>query len=243
MLLIGDGMGFEEIRAAELFNGKPFAVKSSAVFSGSITTFNYSGEVTDSAASATAMATGEKVSNGVISRRIPGNSSDLKTVFETAKSKGYRTGLITTSYIIDATPAAFISHSDSRADYCQISLGIFNFKPNLTIGGLKHLYIDDFALNGFAVYESLEDYSSSQNPHIFIKLGDDTAQYEYDTLILSGILPHNLSRSAAIATNYLNNTDKFILLVEGGRIDHAGHSGSIENNVYETNEFFISAES
>ena len=153
------------------------------------------------------MATGEKVSNGVISRRIPGNSFDLKTVFETAKSKGYRTGFITTSYIIDATPAAFISHSHSRADYSQISLGIFNFKPNLTIGGLKHLYIDDFALNGFAVYEFLEDFSSSQNPYIFIKLGDDTAQYEYDTLILSGILPHNLSRSAAIATNYLDNTD------------------------------------
>jgi len=236
-------MGYEHINAAEIFNGKPFSVKSKAIFSGSITTVNYSGEVTDSAASATAMATGEKVSYGVLSRRIPGDSSELETVFETAKSKYYKTGLITTSYIIDATPAAFVSHSDSRSDYGQISRCIFSFRPEIMIGGLKYLYFSDFSLNEFTPFNSLEDYENSRTTHFFVKLGDTTAPYEYDFFSSSGNLPHYLSRSAAIAMTCFNAADKFILLIEGGRIDHAGHSGSIENSIYETNEFFSTAES
>ncbi len=242
VILIGDGMGFEQIRAAEYFNGKTFSLKDRAIYSGSITTANYDGDVTDSAAGATAIATGQKVSNGVLSRRIPGDSSDLETLFEYAKNRGYDTGLVTTSTIIDATPAAFVSHSSSRSDFAQVSAGFIFFKPGLVIGGLTYLTQSDFEYAGYTVFSSPDFYYSSWlHAYIFVRLSDGPVPYEYETLIASGVLPRYLSRSTNFARDYFHNSARFILMIEGGRIDHAGHAGSIENNVYETNEFFAAA--
>lgn len=243
VIMIGDGMGFEQIKAAEYYRGGPFPVKGRALFSGSVTTLNYSGGVTDSAAGATAMATGQKVSNGVLSRMIPGDSSDLETVFEYAKKRGYRSGLITTSYIIDATPAAFVSHSSSRADYAQISSGLISHRPDIVIGGLSYLTDTDFYSADYSIFNSIEEYYSSWiDRFVFVKLGDGTAPYEYETYTATGTLPHLFSRSIIIAGDSLRGSGLFILMAEGGRIDHSGHSGSIQNSVFETTEFFEGAD-
>ena len=69
---------------------------------------------TDSGAAATAMATGQKVVETVISQSIPGDFSDLETSLEYWQARGKRAGLVTTSYIEDATPAAFAAHVVSR---------------------------------------------------------------------------------------------------------------------------------
>ena len=63
--------------------------------------------VPDSAASATAIATGVKVNNGVIALALPGDGQPLKTVLEIFQAAGKSTGLVTTTEITHATPAAF----------------------------------------------------------------------------------------------------------------------------------------
>ena len=78
ILMVGDGMGPEHVRAARLYEGAPLPFEA-APHQALMTTDSYRGAVTDSAASATAMATGEKVLNFTISVAFPGDFSDLET--------------------------------------------------------------------------------------------------------------------------------------------------------------------
>ena len=68
--------------------------------------------MTDSAAAATALATGTKTNNGMIS--MTPDKQPLRSVLERAAAAGLATGLVDTHAITDATPVAFIGHNESR---------------------------------------------------------------------------------------------------------------------------------
>jgi alkaline phosphatase len=122
ILMQGDGMGPEHVKAGGMFaNG----AAGTLIFESfpnrtTMTHNNASGHTTDSAASATAMATGVKVNNGVISVRLPGDGSDLTSLLELHKASGKSSGLITTSFVTDASPAAHGAHDPSRNSYAAI---------------------------------------------------------------------------------------------------------------------------
>ncbi|TBL29933.1 alkaline phosphatase, partial [Klebsiella oxytoca] len=71
--------------------------------------------VTESAASATAWASGVKTYNGALGIDVFGK--DHQTILELAKANGKATGNVTTSEIQDATPAALFSHVTGRKCY------------------------------------------------------------------------------------------------------------------------------
>ncbi|WP_219417900.1 alkaline phosphatase [Pseudonocardia nigra] len=75
--------------------------------------------VTDSAAAATALATGVKTYNGAIG--VGPDGQPVRTVLERAKAAGKSTGLVTTSQVTDATPAAFAAHVAARSDQSAIA--------------------------------------------------------------------------------------------------------------------------
>ena len=116
ILLIGDGMGFEQVKAAGMYlNGAAGTLSFEALpYQGQLTTYSANSSVTDSAAAGTALATGFKVNNGVISMAFPGDGRELRTSLEYYQLLGYRTGLVTTTYITHATPATFGAHEPSR---------------------------------------------------------------------------------------------------------------------------------
>jgi alkaline phosphatase len=89
-------------------------------FSGELTNDNAGGGIPDSAAAGTALATGVKVNNRVISMAIPGDERELETLLEYSKARGKSTGLVTTSQWYDATPAAFGAHEPRRGNYGEI---------------------------------------------------------------------------------------------------------------------------
>lgn len=119
VLFIADGMGFEQLRATRIFlNGDtaPLRLETLPV-KARMTTHNASGGVTDSAASATAMATGRKVWNDVLSLATPGDGRPLPTALEYRQATGAAVGLVTSGTVpTDATPAAFAAHQPSRYD-------------------------------------------------------------------------------------------------------------------------------
>lgn len=78
-----------------------------------------SGYVTDSAASATALATGIKSYNGAIAVDV--NKKPVETVLERAKKYGMKTGAVVTSQVNHATPASYIAHNESRQNYDEIA--------------------------------------------------------------------------------------------------------------------------
>ena len=119
ILMIGDGMGPAHVHATWLYAtrqlGKNFVMTEIMNKGRTAYMFNdtLDSTVTESAEAATQMATGVKVHVKAISVGPDGKS--LNTILEMAKEKGKATGLVTTSGITDATPAAFAAHVDNRA--------------------------------------------------------------------------------------------------------------------------------
>lgn len=124
ILLIGDGMGDSEITAARNFAhgaGGAFKGLDALPFSGQYTHYSLDKKthlpdyVTDSAASATAWATGVKSYNGAISVDV--NGKPFSNLIEIAKKNGLATGDVSTAEIQDATPAVLLSHVTHRKCY------------------------------------------------------------------------------------------------------------------------------
>jgi alkaline phosphatase len=84
IFFIGDGMGFEQVKAANFYAGEPLSFERFP-HQGQCTTYSASSSVTDSAAAATAIATATKVNNGVVSLAYPGDGSELETLLESTR--------------------------------------------------------------------------------------------------------------------------------------------------------------
>ncbi|HIE1059453.1 TPA: alkaline phosphatase [Serratia marcescens] len=124
ILLIGDGMGDSEITAARNYAegaGGYFKGIDALPLTGQYTHYSLDRKthkpdyVTDSAASATAWATGVKTYNGALGVDV--NGKDQPTLLEIAKAAGKATGNVSTAELQDATPAALVSHVTSRKCY------------------------------------------------------------------------------------------------------------------------------
>ncbi|BEN34200.1 MULTISPECIES: alkaline phosphatase [Serratia] len=124
ILLIGDGMGDSEITAARNYAegaGGYFKGIDALPLTGQYTHYSLDKKthkpdyVTDSAASATAWATGVKTYNGALGVDV--NGKDQPTLLEIAKAAGKATGNVSTAELQDATPAALVSHVTSRKCY------------------------------------------------------------------------------------------------------------------------------
>jgi len=90
--------------------------------------------VTDSAAAATAFSTGVKTFNGAVGVNPQGNP--VRTLLEDARRAGKATGLVTTSQVTDATPAAYGAHVTDRAQQSEIARQFLEgSRPDVILGG------------------------------------------------------------------------------------------------------------
>jgi alkaline phosphatase len=90
--------------------------------------------VTDSAAAATAYATGVRTYNGAVGVDLKEKS--VTNLLERARDAGRATGLVTTSQVTDASPAAFSAHVPDRSDQSEIARQIIeNTKVDVVLGG------------------------------------------------------------------------------------------------------------
>lgn len=121
ILIVGDGMGFTQLTAGRIALRGPDGIlwmqtlPSSAI----VRTQSASSLVTDSAAAATAMATGVRVPNTVVS--VDAAGKPLRNLFEKARARGLAAGVVTTTDLTDATPAAFVAHVKARRDRTEIA--------------------------------------------------------------------------------------------------------------------------
>lgn len=160
IVFIADGCGYNQLAAAELFE---FGQVNQAVFQQfpvkfSMSTFPADGSYdaskawksfgyvlqkpTDSAASATALATGHKTTNGKLG--VDSTDTPLKNIVEVAEEAGKATGVITTVPFSHATPAGFVVHNPSRKNYHQIAQEmIFKSRVDVIMGAGHPEYDDD----------------------------------------------------------------------------------------------------
>ena len=265
IVMIGDGMGPEHVRAASFFvHGREGALfMESLPHHAEVATCPYysvptnadpakvAAKVTDSAAAGTAIATGRKVYNGVISAAIPGDGRPLPTLLEASKAAGRKTGLVTTSYLTDATPSVFGAHVKARAMGKDIAEQYLkDSRPNVLLGGPDKSKNVPLTKEGgeAAGYRVVTDRAGLQAlvaeppEHILGIFGAGGPMcYEFDHATTTrkdyDRIPH-LSEMTKAALDILSRSDKgFFLMVEGACIDKASHGNHLERAVYETVEY------
>lgn len=238
IFFIGDGMGENQIDTAAMYNGGALSFEGFP-YQGWLSTHSADSSVTDSAAAGTALATGTKVNNGVISMAYPGDHGELQTLLEYYRDRGASTGLVTTTYMTHATPATFGAHNPSRNNLTDIAYDYLNQTvPNVLFGGgANGMSVSSAQAAGYTVVTDragMQVLSPGTDNLASGQFGSTHLPYEYDGL---GSLPH-LSEMTETALALLeNDPDGFFLMVEGGRIDHACHANDIRRSVFETLAF------
>lgn len=135
VLFIGDGMGIGHVSAAAALLERPGIIPAMAdtPFVGLVRTWAANTLVTDSAASGTALATGHKTDKKMVG--VLPDGSKVRNLFEAANDRGMKTGVITTSGLVDATIASFTAHVDHRDSYDKILEQMLDSGATVLIGG------------------------------------------------------------------------------------------------------------
>ncbi|MFW9922632.1 MAG: alkaline phosphatase [Candidatus Thorarchaeota archaeon] len=240
ILMIGDGMGFEHLKLAQWvelgiegqFSIESFPEKLSVI------TRNILGITTDSAAAATAIATGEKTTNGKIAMST--DNKELQTILEIAQKQNKSTGIITTTSIQHATPACFMAHVSSRNDYYEITKQIVEEAGvDLLMGGGRSYFTEaDILEMETAGYQIVNNRTTFENISIGKVLGlyaDSHLPFEEDKDYEQiPTLAEMVEKSIAILSQ---DEDGFFMMVEGGKIDSAAHDNQKEGVALETIAF------
>jgi alkaline phosphatase len=137
ILFIGDGVGASHWTAARIASPESLAVSRLKVM-GLIDTRSSNSLITDSGAGATAYASGVRTYNYAIG--VGPDSQPVETVLEAAKKNGWATGLVATSSITHATPAAFASHVRSRASEFEIAKQMTAVGPDVLLGAGRRFF-------------------------------------------------------------------------------------------------------
>jgi alkaline phosphatase len=146
---IGDGLGASQRQISEYYykhiTGDDDAklIMNQFPIAGINTTYSANTLVTDSAAAGTALATGYKTNNGMIS--VLPDGTEVKTLLQAAQEKSMSTGLVTTTRVTHATPAVFGSHNPDRNDENAIAEDyLVNAVDFIAGGGVRHFIPQDF---------------------------------------------------------------------------------------------------
>jgi alkaline phosphatase len=243
IMMIGDGMGIAHITATE-FEHRELNLRRFKKL-GLQTTTSASDFVTDSAAAGTVLATGVKTKNGAIGQDVDGNP--LKNVVEYAEEAGKKTGLVVTSSINHATPAAFSTHVESRHHYNDIIEQQVNSDIDVMIGGGFSNLIpqfmpgsrrkDDknllFALRRkMPVIQTIEGFRHLGTPDQLAAILD------YSHLPRASKRDYTLGELTSKAIEILDQGDNgFFLMIEGSQIDLAAHKNDYAEILSETLDF------
>jgi alkaline phosphatase len=243
ILMIGDGMGLAQISAAAYSGVDRISFENFQV-TGLHKSHSYSDLVTDSAAGATAFATGEKTFNGAIG--VDKDTVAVKTILEECEEKGLATGLVATVAITHATPASFIAHQSSRVLYESIAADFLETEIDYFVGGGKQ-YFDRRREDNRNLYMELlqkgyevSDYFDKPLEQTKPDVRRPFAYFTADKNPLPVTAGRNyLAFATRQALQFLNNRSEkgFFVMIEGSQIDWGGHSNDGDWMLQETLDF------
>ena len=144
IVMIADGMGPNDITIAEKYSDERFGfglLLNQFKNHGEATTRSANSDVTDSAASATALATGTKTHNGMVGM-LP-DKTPLKNISEIAREQGKKVGIVTNDKVTGATPSGFTVHAITRDATGTLARGYVDFAPDVLIGQGYSAFVKD----------------------------------------------------------------------------------------------------
>ncbi len=257
IVLIGDGMGPAEVTAARYYSkkflNKPHLELDGGYYVGKATTYSEpspytteSGAVTDSAAAGTAFSTGNKTYNNAISVSNGDVAKPYGSVIEAAMLQGKATGVVSTDNITGATPAVWASHVRQRSNQNAIASQYLTSGLDVIFGGGKINFTTKEEKGKRTDKNIIPDYEAAGFKTAFDKKGLDAIPATAGKalgLFAGAEIPYVLDRDdntpglpqmAQKALDILSqNKNGFVLMVEQGRIDHAGHANDLPANIQE----------
>ena len=265
ILLIGDGMGIGIIASARIKAATPDGLlyMERLPVVGIVKNHSANALIPDSAAAATALATGLKTNNGMIG--LTPDGCEYKTILEAARDNGFKTGLVVTSTITHATPAPFASHVTSRNNEAGIAEQLIANKVNVLFGGGRQFFLpqstpgsrrkDNKSLikqakdAGYTYIQDANSLKTAKGKFILglFQLGHLTTQKPEPTLaeltqkaieVLGETQKKPFledSNAFNIITLGLFDKDRgFFLMVEGSQIDFAAHLDNLDETIRQT---------
>ena len=253
---IGDGMGVNEVMGTSHFNvaqGQDPVNFTQFPVVNFISTVSANSLVTDSSAAGTALATGVKINNSAVGVDPEGNP--VSNLTEWAHAAGFGTGVATSVGVNHATPASFVAHSDKRGSYEEIAIQMIDSPVDFMAGstflvdrgsGHDAAYFEQKADSaGIAVYKGagaiqgidlsapralcLSGKAEDSVPYAIDRKDDDTQLADF---VDAGI--------RYLEARY--GKKGFFFMVEGGKIDYAGHANDAATCFREVNDMAVSVD-
>lgn len=247
---IGDGMSYVQVNSAQIYKGVTeqgginlgkLAITQFPVV-GSATTQDATSFAPDSASTATAISSGVKTHSGVI-----GYNADKQTkpesITEKLKKDGYKIGIVTSVSMDHATPAAFYAHVVSRSDMYDIALQLAHSNYDYFAGGSlvqptgknkdQESAFDIIESKGYQIVDTKEEIlalnNKSEKVYAINPVLQDSNAISYDLDAEAGEL--RLKDFVKKGIDVLDNDEGFFMMVEGGKIDWAGHANDARSNI------------
>lgn len=238
ILLIGDGAGLNQITLSRMaisgVNSRLYI--DQLPYSGISLTHSADNIITDSAAAATAWATGTKTKNKFIS--VTPNEKALTSLTEDLFEKGFLSGVVATSSITHATPAAFYAHVNNRYKEKKIASQLQNSNINIAFGGGLNFF-DLSTTNDQIKYiydlDELKNINTSSKRIIGL--------FDNDGIRRSPDRPSQqlmTKKALDILAKRTAECSGFFLMTEGSQIDWASHDNDASRMITEFRDFDLS---
>lgn len=247
ILFIGDGMSTPQRMTADEFarkTGLPPLVGNRLSHQATTRTCSASSLVTDSAAAATAIACGEKTNNGTIG--LNAKDERLESMAEVAHKAGKKVGIVTSVTINHATPAGFYGHRKGRGDGYGLGLDLLASGFDYFAGGGLDEHNDkghkeyrgdiyelaekagyNFAKCDRGKFAALKP--TAERPKVWYVASESCMPYSIDAGLWKDV--PTLAELTAKGLEVLDNPKGFFMMVEGGKIDWAGHANDAATNL------------
>jgi alkaline phosphatase len=243
-----DGMTWEDVAVAQFHSrrqrGGPLTLERllRSGHSGSMETYSLTSVVTDSSAASCAWSTGCKGVNGMMN--VYPDGTRLTPILEIARAQGRATGLITTTRVTHATPAAWVARVENRDAEDEIAAQYLAFRPDVLMGGGARHFSParradgrdlgvEFGQAGYGVVRTAEQLAKSNATRLLGLFSDDHLPFEIDR-VRQGAGGPSLVEMTRKGLEVLDGFEAgFVALVEAGRIDHANHKSDAASAMHD----------
>lgn len=237
ILMIGDGMGLEQVSCAWVVNHGKLNFDNMSVL-GLSRTWSASDLITDSGAGGTALAAGVKTANDHVGSDPDGGP--LYSFLVDAGKAGMKTGVVTTCHLADATPADFCSHNVYRYNFDDIIADYLDCGVDYIAGGGRDYFTtkredsrnieDEMAAKGYHVVHDEAGLKGASLPVLGLMSGDNLPVAMERGDLFRHMVSEGLAKISA-------DGNRFAMMIEGSCIDDWLHGNDIGKAMEELLDF------
>lgn len=238
ILCIGDGMGLSQLYATYSANRGQLNIFQMLNMGFSVT-YSADAYITDSAAGATAFASGQKTNDRAVG--VDPDGKPLRSLADYSADAGKKTADIAVCELTDATPAAFYAHDPERSHAAAIANQIVSSPVDIFLGSAYKDFtqpvngqtpIDKMKQRGYTITRNFDDFLNTPATKILALMDDSVTRPKMDGR--GNYLPLALKK---VTQTFKNAPNGFFMMIEGSQIDHGGHSNNLKQVITENSDF------